>query len=188
MNKMAKGAIATAAGVVLLIGGGGTLALWSSTDSSVPGTITSGNLNVDAGPGTWYAKSANGDLSEIPTIGSYRVVPGEVLVYKQELDIVLTGDHMAAKLTTLEDVDTTFSKDSYSTKITLLDAKGVAIPVEGMSNSYLDSSASIEFVFKDVAGRTDVGASYNFEEVGFLLEQVPHATHQTSTSEEAPEL
>ena len=31
MNKMAKGAIATGLGVALLIGGGGTLAIWNDT-------------------------------------------------------------------------------------------------------------------------------------------------------------
>src|SRR5688572_6565363 len=53
MNKMIKGSIAGATGVALLMGGFGTYALWSDSETLDGSSITSGVLGVEAGAVTW---------------------------------------------------------------------------------------------------------------------------------------
>ncbi|WP_157697086.1 alternate-type signal peptide domain-containing protein [Brachybacterium avium] len=48
MNKFAKGSVAAGAGLVLLLGGAGTLAYWNDTAELTGGTINTGKLELDA--------------------------------------------------------------------------------------------------------------------------------------------
>jgi len=88
MNKLVKGSIAGAAGVALLLGGAGTLALWNDSASINAGTVTSGVLDVATGTaGSW---SPDLDL----------IVPGDTIVYTETLDVTATGDNLNATITT----------------------------------------------------------------------------------------
>jgi len=94
MNKMAKGALATGVGVALLLGGGGTLAIWNDTETASTGQIAAGQLNIARiNDGVWTDASGNQvDLS------TYKIVPGETLSFEQEIDITLEGDRIKASL------------------------------------------------------------------------------------------
>src|SRR5690606_34468068 len=85
MNKLLKGSIAGAAGIVLLLGGAGTLAYWNdSANLTNAGSISSGVLNVEAdaaAPGSW-----NNSISLI--------VPGDTRTFTQSLDLAATGDNL----------------------------------------------------------------------------------------------
>ena len=95
MNKLAKGAIAGAAGVVLLLGGAGTFAFWNSTANVAGGTIVAGNLLVEntGGAGVWTDQ--NGVTVNIAT---YRIVPGDTLTYTDDLTVTAIGDNLEATL------------------------------------------------------------------------------------------
>jgi len=90
MNKITKGAIAAAAGVILLMGGAGTLASWnSSANAGSAQTITAGSLAVTAnGSGTWKSGST------VITPSSFRIVPGDSLTYTQTFNLVASGDNL----------------------------------------------------------------------------------------------
>ncbi|MEO6199891.1 MAG: alternate-type signal peptide domain-containing protein [Cryobacterium sp.] len=93
MNKLLKGAIAGAAGFVLLLGGAGTFALWNDTQSVTGGTIQSGELTLTGGGvGTWSNQAG------AITIGTYKIVPGDVLTYTKDLTVTATGATLKAKL------------------------------------------------------------------------------------------
>ncbi len=92
MNKLTKGAIATAAGVILLIGGAGTFATWNAQVGVTGQTITAGNLAVSAGTGTW-SSSLSGAISNI---GSYRIVPGDTLTFTQPVTFTAQGHTLTA--------------------------------------------------------------------------------------------
>jgi alternate signal-mediated exported protein len=95
MNKMTKGALATGLGVALLVGGGGTLAVWNASDTAPAGTIKSGDLNLTAGKGEWTSLH-----SAIPIdLATYKVVPGDLLTFTQKVQVNLEGDLMQADLT-----------------------------------------------------------------------------------------
>jgi len=54
MNKKTKGIVAGAAGAALLLGAGGTFALWSDAEHVPGGTITAGTLDIKATETQWY--------------------------------------------------------------------------------------------------------------------------------------
>jgi alternate signal-mediated exported protein len=102
MNKLTKGAIAGAAGVALLLGGGGTFAIWSSSQTVVAGPVRSGVLSMDPlGQATWRDISA--DLAEPRTIpaseiGAYAIVPGDTLELVQTATVHATGKNLRARI------------------------------------------------------------------------------------------
>jgi alternate signal-mediated exported protein len=90
MNKLVKGAIATGVGVVLLMGGAGSLAYWNAGTNLGGATITAGNLSVaPVGSGTWKNGAAT-----ISAIGSFRTVPGDSLTFTQDVTLTATGDNL----------------------------------------------------------------------------------------------
>ena len=95
MNKLTKAAIAGGAGIILLMGGAGTFAVWN--DSAVAGnaTITAGDLAIapSATAATWSSQTG-----PIANIAAYRIVPGDVLTFTQTFDITAIGDNLKAKV------------------------------------------------------------------------------------------
>jgi alternate signal-mediated exported protein len=91
MNKLTKGAIAAAAGVILLMGGAGTLASWNSSSAAgTSQTVTAGQLALTStGTGTW--KNAAGTTI---TPSTYRIVPGDTLTYTQTYNVAASGDNL----------------------------------------------------------------------------------------------
>ena len=94
MNKLTKGAIASAAGIILLMGGAGTLASWNS--SATAGTsqaVNAGTLSVTSnGDGTW--KNSLGTTVSAST----RIVPGDTYTYSQTFSVTASGDALYFKV------------------------------------------------------------------------------------------
>ena len=177
MNKMAKGAIATGVGVILLAGGGGTLATWNQASNASMGSVVSGDLNLTAGAGVW----TNASGSKI-NVASYKVVPGDTLTYTQPLTVTLTGDLMVAKLAvTGTGADSGFTNNVAVSPTTLRGAANKAVlPATALVPA--DSGeviASTTFSFKEAtSGRNAANATYNFAGIGYnLVQQAPTATN-----------
>lgn len=85
MNKLVKGSIAAATGIVLLMGGAGSLALWNSTADISNQSVQAGNLSVTAAGGAW---------NSLPT----RWVPGDEYTYTANVTVVATGENIEATL------------------------------------------------------------------------------------------
>jgi alternate signal-mediated exported protein len=95
MNKYTKGAIATGAAIVLLLGGAGTFALWNDDAEVAAGTINSGTLTIEAdGAGEWTDSYG----APILDISNYLIVPGDELTFTQDVDIDATGNNLEATL------------------------------------------------------------------------------------------
>ena len=105
MNKLVKGAIAGAAGIVLLMGGAGSLAYWNDSANAGPGagsnSITAGTLTITAAnAGSWtkgFYNAAGTVVTAPAAVGSLsavRIVPGNRLVYTQNFNVVGTGDDL----------------------------------------------------------------------------------------------
>jgi alternate signal-mediated exported protein len=104
MRKTTKGAIAVGAGVALLLGGAGTLAAWNvSQNIAATGNVNTGNLNLTTTtPGTW----AWGDVATcsipgtaIADITTVKIVPGDCVIYSQDIVVTATGDNLKAEAT-----------------------------------------------------------------------------------------
>ena len=99
MNKYTKGAIATAAGIVLLLGGAGTFALWSDNVGITGGTITSGDLDVAlSGSAVWVDISDADPTPETININTFKIVPGDELQLTQDLAVQASGNNIKAEL------------------------------------------------------------------------------------------
>lgn len=177
MNKIAKGAIATGVGIILLAGGGGTLATWNQAQNASMGSVVSGDLNLV--PVKDSAKWTNASGATVD-VAKYKVVPGDVLTYTQELDMTLEGDLMVAKLeVTGAGVDNGF-KDNATLSTTTLTGKAGKIAATDALTPANDGivTASTTFTFKSTTDLRDaVNTSYNLTGIGYkLVQQAPDTT------------
>ncbi|PYF99150.1 alternate signal-mediated exported protein, RER_14450 family [Georgenia satyanarayanai] len=91
-----KAVAATAVGVVVLGAGGATFAEWSDSEAAATDTaITAGVLDLAAGQGTW-TNAAGADVTTAVADGSYLVVPGDALTYRETMTIDAQGDLLRA--------------------------------------------------------------------------------------------
>ncbi|WP_324653518.1 alternate-type signal peptide domain-containing protein [Georgenia sp. H159] len=87
-----KAVAAVGAGVVLLGAGGATFAEWSDAEQSATATpIAAGVLDLAAGEGSW-TNVAGTDVTAAVENGSYLIVPGDALTYRETLTIDAKGD------------------------------------------------------------------------------------------------
>lgn len=105
MNKFTKASIATGAGIVLLLGGAGTLAYWNDSATTSAGSITAGTLGITStAAGTWYDVSSVATLTDPEVQGTainpatFHVVPGDTLVYVESFTVAATGDNLEATI------------------------------------------------------------------------------------------
>lgn len=155
MNRFAKGAIAGAVGIALLLGGAGSFALWNGSATAAAGTVQSGTMTiVPNGTGTWTA-SHGGSASAI-TISTFRAVPGDVLTFTQKVDISATGDNLSALLT----VDPTSIKAGTGTASTQLAAaltSGMTVGISGTLPTGITTTATPNtFKVSNLAATTTV--------------------------------
>lgn len=88
MNKSTKGALAAAAAGVLLLGGAGTLAFWTDTESTPGVTINTGHLDLtdlDCGTG-WTLDGGTAYTSQL-------LVPGDSLTKTCTAELDIAGTH-----------------------------------------------------------------------------------------------
>jgi alternate signal-mediated exported protein len=86
MNKLVKGSIAGAAGIALLLGGAGTLALWNDSADIADTTINSGTLTL--------TESATSPAWTGPST----IVPGDTVTYDSQVTVTAAGDNINATL------------------------------------------------------------------------------------------
>lgn len=99
MNRVVKGSIAGAAGVVLLLGGVGTFALWNDSVTTEGGSVSTGNLDLAlvADSATWADASPDIEDTEFdPTADA--IVPGDVVTFEQEFTVTAWGKNLRAEL------------------------------------------------------------------------------------------
>ncbi len=178
MNKMAKGALAIGIGSALLLGGGGTLAVWNQTQSANAGQIAAGDLELTTQPGVW--KNAYGtvvDLDPTNAVADYKVVPGDVLTYSQTMDVKLVGDLMKAKLSIQNVPSSNFVDQNVTVEnVVVKDAAGKdlkdAIIESSKATPIQKVTASAKFTFKqDTDLRSSVNALADFKNISYKLDQ-----------------
>ncbi|MGO4256986.1 alternate-type signal peptide domain-containing protein [Marmoricola sp. RAF53] len=105
MNKSTKGALAAAAGAVLLLGGAGSLAYWTDAATVAGGALNSGKLTLtDTTTGGCAAASWTLDGAESPAGAAFdpvtdTLVPGDVLTKSCTYTIGAVGTHLRANVT-----------------------------------------------------------------------------------------
>ncbi|WP_194266059.1 alternate-type signal peptide domain-containing protein [Arthrobacter yangruifuii] len=172
---MAKGALAIGIGSAMLLGGGGTLAVWNQTQAANAGQIQAGDLELTTQPGVWTnAYGTVVDLDPTNTVADYKVVPGDVLTYSQKMNVRLTGDLMQAKLSIQNVPTSTFVAQNVTIdNVVVKDAAGA-----NLQNAILkpvnsgEVTASAKFTFKqDTDLRSSVAALADFKNISYKLDQ-----------------
>ncbi|MGM7668608.1 alternate-type signal peptide domain-containing protein [Microbacterium sp. A93] len=176
MKKMTKGAIVTGLGVALLLGGGGTLAVWNADQASNAGAITAGDLNLTAHTGVWTSDVTG----RIDDVNAYRVVPGETLTYEQPVTVALEGDGMRATLSVKGAADNGFAATDGVTvsDVTLTNEDGLSISDEltPAVDGAFTASATFAFESYEGQGRAGVNESVDLSGIHYVLEQVAPTT------------
>jgi alternate signal-mediated exported protein len=102
VKKLTKGVLAVSAGGVLILGGAGTLAAWTDSQTISGGSITSGHLRlaIDAagGPNQGCSNWQLDNKEQAPltyTVGE-PLVPGDVLTKTCAFTVQATGNHLRA--------------------------------------------------------------------------------------------
>lgn len=172
MNKMTKGALATGLGVALLLGGGGTLAVWNKSVAEPAGTIASGDLELTAGTGTW-----TNDVGASIILSTYKAVPGDELHFSQPVTVALAGDLMSASLTLTNNLATDPSVSYLQVgSATLKDANGAIVtgPLDANSDGDYTAAVSVKFL-ESTSGTVGTKATNDLGSIGFKLEQIAPA-------------
>lgn len=99
MKKVTKGVVAAGLGATLLVGGSGTLAYWTESETVGGGAINSGHLSLETdatntGCGDWTLDTGESPASTY-TAGD-KLVPGDVLTRDCAFTIAASGSHLRA--------------------------------------------------------------------------------------------
>lgn len=122
MKKSTKGAIATGAAAILLLGGASTLAFWNDDAAISGGTLASGSIELGTVTcGTW--KHTEDDSTVV------KIVPGDNVYKDCTTTLTLVGDHIGATLAIdPASIPTGALADELDASVVLTDAAGLAIP------------------------------------------------------------
>jgi len=169
MNKMTKGAIAGAAGVVLLLGGAGTFALWNDSASVNAGSISTGTLTLTAGTGVW--KDVSTDVTGQPTIdaSTFKMVPGDTLAYTNTFTVASSGNNLKANFGTSYTAGTLPTDVSATVSVTRA-GTAVANPVVANNGDVFTVTVTLAFD-RATTGTTSQNATVNLNAVGVTLTQ-----------------
>ncbi len=99
MKKSSKGAVAAAAAGVLLLGGAGSLAFWSATDTVNGVSVAAGELKLSAATCTgWKFDGSEVTANKAYVPATDKIVPGDVLTQSCDYTITAKGEHLRATL------------------------------------------------------------------------------------------
>lgn len=100
MKKVTKAAIAAGAAGALLLGGAGTMALWTASTDVDAGTVTTGHLTMDAtgAAGVWADASADAASTTFDPATDH-LVPGDTVTFTQTVSIGADGKNLKGELT-----------------------------------------------------------------------------------------
>jgi alternate signal-mediated exported protein len=134
MKKSTKGAIAAAAGGVLLLGGAGTLAYWSENATVNGTTVESGHLsliNNTCPAATWELDNGGGAVTS-----ATRIVPGDSVSTTCTFGIEGEGDHF-------DDVTLGVTAPTYSSSNALTTALQTSATYSGSVSGPLTTPATV---------------------------------------------
>ncbi len=184
MNKMVKGSAAGAAGIVLLMGGFGTYALWTDTAAANSGQIQSGALDITGtGAPTWADVSTVGSTGASWNPSTDAMVPGDKVALTQPVTINAVGKNLKVKF----DV-TGIDKGTWSNLGVSMTYGGQSLsavspqPTGGPEYTFTYNAASsiagtknlvVTFDFpNDVTGTADQNKTVSLASVGVAVSQV----------------
>lgn len=158
MNKLVKGSLAAAAGITLLMGGAGSLALWNDSSTAAAGSVATGELNiVSNADGAWTNELA-------------LWVPGDEETYTESFDIEAAGDNLSFEV---EAGFTEVNTQGVTTVTTVTIPGETAVGgVFTLDAGTYTATVSVEVAF-DADDTDDQNASVDLGDIAVTVTQVP---------------
>lgn len=171
--KMTKGTVAIGAGVVLLLGGAGTYALWQ-VNEPLEGTVQTGDLNLELGTPSW---THNGEA--VADVAAVQLVPGDVVSLTQPMTVTAIGDDLQAELSVVAapewlpaEIDEHFDVTLTLDEAWATDAGDGTYRVSAGDQPYA-GSANVTITFDaNTPDREAVNTDIDLSDIQFSLQQV----------------
>jgi len=174
MNKFTKGALAAGAGIVLLLGGAGSLAYWNATADLTSGSISSGSLTAES----------DGDGAFTPELDA--IVPGDVVTYTETITVTGEGENLWVSLELTEgaiSATTAADPEDEALAAALIDSAsftvdgaaytaGDAINI-GTGTSEIVVSIDVTFPFGSSVDNATQSGTVDFDDFGLTVTQEP---------------
>jgi len=141
MKKTTKGVLAASAAGALLLGGAGSLAFWTDSQSVGGDSIASGHMSLDAANCSGWTL----DTGETVADASGKLVPGDVLTNDCTYTINAVGTHLRAGLTVTDSSATGALASYFTVDPSVVTVGGVAAGTEITS---ADNGKTLEVVIK----------------------------------------
>ncbi|RPE76227.1 alternate signal-mediated exported protein [Frondihabitans sp. PhB161] len=154
MNRIVSGTIAGAVGIVLLLGGAGTFALWNSSTGAKAGTISSGTLAlapIAGSAGTWTDTTYGRNTGT--TAANIVMVPGNSYSYTRQFSVKATGTDLKAVLT--------YDEASIKGTSELIQATTRSLDVSSSSANVSRVGSSNTFTVTPAAGTSTVSVVFS---------------------------
>ncbi|GAA3662342.1 alternate-type signal peptide domain-containing protein [Microbacterium marinilacus] len=170
MNKFVKGSIAAAAGLVLLLGGAGSLAYWNADAGIDGGSIEAGTLTLEeTAAGAWS-----------PALSLW--VPGDSSAYSTTLKLVATGDNIEGTVA-LDTASYTITPDTVADAFDITVAPGTlpsgitfdqatqTFGFDGAGTYTIPVTVTVDFPYGTTADNSSQGATVDFADLSFVATQ-----------------
>lgn len=186
-KKMTKGSLAITAGVVLLLGGAGTYALWE-VNAPLDGSVQTGDLNLELDDAAWTLNGAS-----VENVSAVQIAPGDTLNLTQPMTVTVAGDDLTAQLS-LSNTDA-FIPEELTEHLDVDFDLDASWATETGPDSYLINSgaearqvsAEVSIAFSEnTPDRVGVNTSMDLGALEFTLQQQPSALQQPSTGNRPP--
>lgn len=167
-----KAIIAIAAGAVLLLGGGTTLAYWSTQATINAGTVSSGDLDLTlVDTPSWSLTPEGGAAAPVTDIAAIDVVPGDTVTLTQDVTLTLIGDNLVADLAV---TGVTVPTGILPAVVTVTDDAGETFSGTGLTDDLDGETVTVEIAFQFDPATEDrdlVLTDFSFEDVQLTLTQ-----------------
>ncbi|MCC9053337.1 alternate-type signal peptide domain-containing protein [Microbacterium sp. F2E] len=171
MNKLAKGSVAAGVAVLLLLGGGGSLAYWNDKAGLTGAQIEAGELTLAVEDGAW-----SDDIA--------LWVPGDTDTYTANLSLTATGDHMKGEIT-VDQSSIVFAPTTASSAFTVTFAPNGTLPAgvtynsttktfsfSGAVTADIPVKVTVAFPYGTAVDNTTQGATVQLSDIAFTATQL----------------
>lgn len=177
MNKKARnGILAAVAAVLLLLGGLGTFALWSDSETTDSGDVQTGTLDLEAvNTGQWQDISNAAAPAPIDP-ATFRMVPGDVLQYTASYRVLADGDNLTARIITTNQGQNVIPEElaPYVTITNTATFGGQPVPsnviTEADNGKTVDVTVTVNFS-RDTPDQVGVNQTINLSQLQVTLQQ-----------------
>lgn len=171
-NSRTKAIIAIAAGAILLLGGGTTLAYWSTQATVNGGTVSSGDLNLTlVETPSWSLTPEGGAAAAVTDITAIDVVPGDTVTLTQDVTLTLIGENLIADLAV---AGVTVPTGILPAVVSVTDADGATFSGTGLTPALNGNTVTVSAAFQfdpTTPDRELVLTDFSFEDVQLTLTQ-----------------